>query len=106
MSKLAEYAIPLFSLIDASKVDLNRPLPDDLGEQLGMYLEGHFGIKSLSTQLVVLDQQPFLVLHAVKPDCLPALCSLVDVQRTQLYRYQRTDQDTVTLTPLNVRVQD
>ena len=106
MSEPAEYAIPLFSLINSSKVDLNQPLPEELGEQLGIYLEGQFGIKSLSTQLILLEQQPYLVLHAVGPESLPALCSLVDVQRTQLYRYERSDQDTVTLTPLNVRLED
>lgn len=104
MNKSAEYAVPLLSLIDSSKVDLNQPLPEELAEQLGIYLEGQFGIKSLSTQLIVLKQQPYLVLHAVESDSLPALCSLVDVQRTQLYKYERTDQDTVTLTPLNVRI--
>ena len=106
MSEPEEYAVPLFSLIDSSKVDLNQPLPEELAEQLGIYLEGQFGIKSLSTQLIVLEQQPYLVLHAVESDSLPALCSLVDVQRTQLYKYERTDQETVTLTPLNVRIDD
>ena len=102
----AEYAVPLFALIDAALVDLDRPLPDELGEQLGIYLQGQFGINSLSAHLVVLEQQPYLVLHGVDSSSLPALCSLVDVQRTQLYRYERTDQDTITLTPLNVRLQD
>jgi len=106
MSNPAEYAIPLFALIDSSKIDLDQPLPDELGEKLGIYLEGQFGIRSVSAQLVILDQQPFLVLHAVESGSLPALCSLVDVQRTQLYRYERSDQDTVTLTPLNVKLQD
>jgi hypothetical protein len=40
----------------------------------------------------------------VPASSLPALCSLVDVQRTQLYKYERSDQDTVTLTPLNVKI--
>lgn len=106
MNEAAEYAIPLFALVDASKVDLNQPLPEELGEQLGLYLEGQFGIKALSTQLLVLEQQPFLILHGVDSGSLPALCSLVDVQRTQLFRYQRADQDSVTLTPLNVKLND
>ena len=106
MSDPAEYAIPLFALIDASKLDLDQPLPEELAEQLAMYLERRFGIKSLSAQFVVLEQQPFLVLHSVESASLPALCSLVDVQRTQLYRYERADQETVTLTPLNVKLQD
>ncbi len=106
MSGTAEYAIPLFSLIDASKVDPDRALPDALAEQLGMYLENQFGIRSLSTKLIILEDKPFLVLFGVEGDSLPALCSLVDVQRTQLFRYERTDEQTVTLTPLNVKIDD
>ena len=104
MSGFGEYAVPLFSLIDRSKVDLNQPLPESLGEQLALYLQAKFGIESLSPQLYQLGDQAYLVLHQVPDNCLPALCSLVDVQRTQLYRYERTDQDTVTLTPLNVKI--
>jgi hypothetical protein len=104
MSETGQFAIPLFALIDKSKVDLSQPLPESLGEQLGLYLEGQFGIKSLSTRLLVFREDPFLVLHDVPQDCLPQLCSLVDVQRTQLFRYERTDESTVTLTPLNVKV--
>lgn len=104
MTDSGQYAIPLFSLIDSSKVDLSQPLPESLGEQLALYLEGQFGIKSLSSQLLLFKDEPFLVLHEVSRDCLPQLCSLVDVQRTQLFKYERTDQSTVTLTPLNVKV--
>jgi hypothetical protein len=104
MSDSKEFAIPLFSLVDSAKVDLNQPLPDELGEQLGLYLEGQFGIKSLSTKLVLLGDQPYLVLFGVEKECLPSLCSLVDVQRTQLFKYEREDDETVTLTPLNVKI--
>ena len=104
MSDPSEYALPLFSLIDGSKVDLNKALPEEMGEQLGLYLDGQFGIKSLSAAVLLLQETPYLVLHGVEADSLPALCSLVDVQRTQLYRYERTDQDVVTLTPLNVKI--
>ena len=104
MSGPAEYAIPLFSLIDRSKVDLEQPLPESLAEQLALFLKASFGIESLSPQLYRLGDEAYLVLHQVPEKCLPALCSLVDVQRTQLYRYERTDQETVTLTPLNVKI--
>lgn len=104
MSESGQFAIPLFALIDKSKVDLSKPLPESLGEQLALYLEGQFGIKSLSSKLLLFGEEPFLVLHDVPDDCLPQLCSLVDVQRTQLYRYDRSDENTVTLTSLNVKV--
>jgi hypothetical protein len=104
MSDSGEYAIPLFSLIDPVKVDLSQPLPESLGEQLGLYLEGKFGIQSLSTPLMMLNEEPYLILHGVPKESLPALCSLVDVQRTQLFRYEREDEETVTLTPLNVKL--
>lgn len=104
MSEAGQYAIPLFSLIDKAKVDLDQPLPESLGEQLALYLEGRFGIKSLSSRLLLFREDPFLVLHDVPGECLPQLCSLVDVQRTQLFRYERADESTVTLTPLNVKI--
>ena len=104
MSSHGEYALPLFALVDRNRLDLRRPLPETLGDQLGLYLQEQFGIQSLSAQLLMFRDQPFLVLHHVPAASLPALCSLVDVQRTQLFRYERADEATVTLTPLNVRI--
>lgn len=104
MSSRGQYAIPLFALIDRKKVDLDQPLPDSLGEQLAVYLNGQFGIESLSTQFLKRGEDAYLVLHEVPESSLPALCSLVDIQKTQLYRYERTDEETVTLTPLNVKI--
>ena len=100
----SEYAIPLFSLVDASKVDLSRPIPEELAEQLGLYLEGRLGIKALSHNVLLLEDTPYLILHGLEADSLPSLCSLVDVQRTQLFRYEREDEQTVLLTPLNVKI--
>jgi hypothetical protein len=104
MSGTGQYAIPLFSLIDRSKVDLSHPLPEALGDQLAFFLNAKFGVEALSSQLLRLGDEAYLVLHEVPADSLPALCSLVDVQRTQLFKYERSDQDTVTLTPLNVKI--
>jgi hypothetical protein len=104
MSETAEYAIPLFALVDPSKIDLSQPLPEEFAEQLALYLEGQLGIKSLSAQTLILEEQPYLVLFGVEVESLPALCSLVDVQRSQLFRYERKDQESVTLTPLNVKI--
>lgn len=104
MNEPAHYAILLFSLVDPSRVDLNRPLPESLGEQLATYLKARFGIKSLSSQLLMIGAEAYLVLHEVPTDSLPALCSLVDVQRTQLFRYEQTDCESVSLTPLNVKI--
>jgi hypothetical protein len=104
MSDTGQYAIPLFSLIDRSKVDLAHPLPEALGEQLAFFLNAKFGVEALSSQLLRLGDEAYLVLHEVPTSSLPALCSLVDVQRTQLFKYERSDQDTVTLTPLNVKI--
>lgn len=104
MNGQSQYAISLFALIDRDKVDLRHPLPEALADQLALYLESRFGIQSLSAQVHFFRQEPFLVLYSVPEDSLPALCSLVDVQRTQLYRYERSDGETVTLTPLNVKI--
>ena len=104
MNDTAEYAIPLFSLIDADKVDLTKPLPESLGDQLALYLKAQFGIESLSADLLLLGDVAYIVLHGVPKESLPALCSLVDVQRTQLFRYEREDGQSVSLTPLNVKI--
>lgn len=106
MSDAGEYAIPLFALIDSSKVDLSQPLPESLGEQLALYLEGQFGIKSLSSPVMQLNEVPYLILHGVPQESLPALCSLVDVQRSQLFQYERDSEERVNLTPLNVKIDD
>ena len=105
MSRSDQYAIPLFALIDHSKVDLEQPLPETLGDQLAHYLNTQFGVESLSSQLVRLGAEAYLVLHEVPASSLPALCSLVDVQRTQLFRYERSDEQSLTLTPLNVKIE-
>lgn len=99
-----QYAIPLFALLDRSKVDLSQPLPEALGEQIAGYLAVQFGIRALSTRMLKMEDEAYLVLHDVPSGSLPALCSLVDVQRTQLFRYERKDEGTVTLTPLNVKI--
>ena len=104
MKSDSEYAIPLFSLIDRKKVDLSQPLPESLAEQLQLYLEHQLGIELISAELAVIGDDAYLVLHGLDEHSLPVLCSLVDVQHTQLYRYERADAETVTLTPLNVKI--
>jgi len=98
------YAIPLFALIDRKKVDLSQPIPEELAESLQAYLRTECGIEALSCKLLQGGDDTMLVLHDVPEHSLPALCSLVDVQRAQLFRYERTAEDAVTLTPLNVRI--
>lgn len=104
MSGMAEYALPLFALIDRSKIDLGQPLPESLAEQLRLYLQQDLGIGALSARLMVLGDEPYLILEGVASDSVPALLSLADVQRTQLFRYERTDEATVNLVPVNVRI--
>jgi len=104
MSTDKEYAIPLFSLIDRNKVDLSQPLPETLGEQLQLFLEQQIGIKLIAANLTIIGEEAYIILHGVDAESLPALCSLVDVQRTQLFRYERADTESVTLTPLNVKI--
>ena len=99
------YAIPLFALIDRSKVDLRQDLPENLAEQLRLWLEQSCSIRSLNARFIKAEQTAFLVLQGVPEDDLPALFALVDVQRSQLFRYERPDEGTVRLTPLNVKVE-
>ncbi len=99
------YAIPLFALIDKGKVDLRQELPESLAEQLRLWLQDSCAIRSLHARFVKAEDSAFLVLQGVPEDCLPALFALVDVQRSQLFRYERPDEGTVRLTPLNVKVE-
>jgi hypothetical protein len=98
------YALPLFALIDRAKVDLDQPIPDELAEHLAAYLSGSFGIQSLTANAVAAADQIFLVLHGVPQDSLPALFSLVDVQKTELYRFERPEPEQIRLTPLRLKV--
>lgn len=105
MSELTDnYALPLFALVSREKIDLRQPIPEALAEQLALYLDGTFGIKSLSSKILIVAEEPYLVLHEVAENALPALFSLVDVQATQLFRYERSDEETVRLTPLRLKV--
>lgn len=96
------YAIPLFALIDRSKVDPSKPLPDELADHLHAYLDKQFGIRSLSAKIILLQEKVLLVLQAVDESTLPALLALADVQKSGLFRYQRETDDTITLTPIGV----
>lgn len=98
------YAIPLFALIDRGKVEPGKELPESLVEPLRLWLAKECGVASLSGKLVRAEGDAFLVLQGVEAGSLPALCALVDVQRTQLFRYERPNEGTVRLTPVNVRV--
>jgi hypothetical protein len=100
----SHYALPLFSLIDRGKVDPRQAFPDELAEHLRAWLEGSFGIRALSSKILLAGNEPYLILHEVQEDALTALFSLVDVQGTQLFRYERSDEQTIRLTPLRIKV--
>lgn len=100
----ANYALPLFAIVDRNKVDTRYPLPEHFAEQLQAYFEGALGIHCLHCKFLTGGPEVLLVLHGVTAESLPRLCSLVDVQRCQLYRYERSGEDSVTLTPLSVKV--
>lgn len=100
---MGNYAIPLFSLIDRNKVDLSEPLPESLAEQLHLYLRDQFQIHSISAKLLRGGEYTYLVLHEVDEESLPKLIALVDVQKSQLFRYERKGEDEVQLTPLAVK---
>lgn len=101
------YAIALRALVDPRKTAaFGKDLPEELAEQLRLYLEAELKIRALSCQFLFVRDEPFLLMAGVDEASLPALCSLVDVQRTTLFRYERGDASTVTLTPLQVKVGD
>lgn len=100
----SNFAIPLFSIVDRSKVDTRSELPEAFAEHLQAYLEGGMGIRCLFCKFLRGGDDVLLVLHGVSKESLPALCSLVDVQKTTLYRYERSGEDSISLTPLAVKV--
>ncbi|MCC5833131.1 MAG: hypothetical protein JJU20_00215 [Opitutales bacterium] len=96
------YALPLFALIDRSKVDPSKPIPDELADHLHAYLEKAFGIRALSAKIILLQEKALLVLQALDDSTLPALLALADVQKSELFRYEREADDTVILTPIGI----
>ena len=101
---MRSYALPLFALIDRAKVDLSRPIPEELGEQIQGWLAAQCRIHALHAKVLVPHQaEPLLVLLGVEPNSLPALCALAEVQRCTLSEYQRAGEDRFTLIPLSVK---
>lgn len=83
------YAIALYSIVDARKVDLRSPQLPQLAEHLGAFLTVKHQISALDWRIEVLGEGPYLIANAVSPESLPAFFALADVQKTQLYRYRR-----------------
>jgi len=96
------YAISLFALIERAKVDTGKDIPEELGEQLGLFLQRELGITILTTQILQAGDDSLLLLKGIEDADLPALLALADVQKTQLFRYERDAEDAVTLTPIAV----
>ena len=98
------YALPLFALIDRRKVDLQRPLPEQLAEQLQLWLEAQCRIRMLNAKtLLPAGGEPLLILLGVDEGSLPALLALADVQRTTLYDYHREAEDRFSLAPVALK---
>jgi len=100
---MKNFAIPLYALVDAKKVDLQSPQLDDFAEQLQVYFATELAISFLDARIEILGAIPYMIFNAVEQESVPRLCALVDVQKTQLFRYQREDEEQATLTPLMVK---
>jgi hypothetical protein len=98
------YALPLYSVVDPAKVDPRNGLPESMADQLQAYFQVSLHIKALSFQFVMVSEDPYLLIGGLEKASLPALLALADVQKTTLYRFERPDPDTVTLTPLAVQI--
>jgi hypothetical protein len=101
-SERGNYALPLFALVDRDKVDLRSGQLPELAEHLEAFMRQNLGIELLDGRIEQLGEEAFFVLNGVESSALPALFALADVQKGQLYRYQREENDLATLTPLAV----
>lgn len=98
----ANYALPLFALVDRGKVDLQSPQLPELAENLYRYLAISINLDALDSRIEMLGDEPYLVLNGVAPASLPPLLALADVQKSQLFRYHRESSEQASLTPLAV----
>lgn len=98
----ANYALPLFALVDRKKVDLDSPQLPELAEKLEVYLRDHLKIELLDGRIEQLGDEAYLILNGVSTASLPPLCALCDVQKVQLCRYRREDAESATLIPIAV----
>jgi len=95
------YALPLFSIIRKPTGEPER-LPDELADQLQAYLEKQFSIKCLAVKFIWVKGEPYLLMQELQKESLAPLCSLADVQKTTLFRYERRGEDEASLTPVVV----
>lgn len=98
----ASYAFSLFAIVDRSKVDTSRDLPESFADQLQVYLRDQCGVESLSIRFLRGSDEVLLVLNGVPQDSIAALLALTDVQKTQLFLHERDAEDQVTLVPVHV----
>lgn len=103
MPDTANYALPLFALVDREKVDLASPMLPELAEQLQRFFASRFDLESLDARIEVLAKEPYFVLNGVPPSGLAKLFALADVQSAQLFSYRRDSAEEATLTPLAVK---
>lgn len=99
------FAISLFAVIDRKKVDPSIDLPETFAEHLQMYLLQDLGIECLSLRFLRSEQEVMMVMNGVPEKSLAALLALADIQKTELFRYERDDEERVTLTPIRVNPQ-
>lgn len=99
------FAISLFAVIDRKKVDPFIELPETFADHLQMFMLQDLGIECLSLRFLRSEQEVMMVLNGVPEDSLAALFALADVQKTELYRYERDDEERVTLTPIRISPQ-
>ncbi|MDP0498471.1 MAG: hypothetical protein Q7P63_00070 [Verrucomicrobiota bacterium JB022] len=101
---MKNYALPLFSLVDQHKVNLDSPQLPQLAEQLQLFLGSRFGLHALDCRIEVLERKrAVFVLNGVEEEDLAPLFALADAQGTTVFRYERSGTDEVTLTPLAVK---
>ena len=99
---LSNYALPLYSLVDRDRVDLRSPQLDQLAEHIHGFLVDTIGLEALDGRIALLGGEPYMILNGTPESSLAKLLALADVQKTQLFRYERDSREQATLVPLAV----
>lgn len=84
------FALPLWSLVDKSKVEPGASDMRALARQLGRWLENNFSIQHKGTVIeepgaTNPDAEPLLVVAGVAQAHWPAMLALAQAQKTELY---------------------
>ncbi len=101
------FALPLWSMVDRTKVELGKSDMRALARQLGRWLEHNFNIEHKGTVIEEpdpsqLDTEPLLLVASVPEAHWPAMLALAQSQKSSLYIVVPDSEGRFSLHRLNV----